>query len=196
MVRFYIIPIQRTADNHRGPMYFKWRFNEAGIDCIWSMIDYGSIDMAVICADISQVDHDYLVLQPNVYSFPLDLDIIMNVSDRNALNTFLEAHAIPGDWLSPSDTFRSALRTVTCMMRYMMRVLAIIGYPPNPYSGITLNTQYKNVPNPLHDAMQQASTEQNYAWNVSPNDQIRKIFKYMSDQWASTSTIFGNLATL
>lgn len=196
MIRWYILPMERTADNHRGPMYFKWRFNLNGIDCHWSLTDYGSIDMCTIVADISQTDHDALILQADVYAFPENIDVNMTQAQRSELNTFLEAHAIPGDWLSPNTTFRENLRTIVGMMRYMMRVLAIIGYPVDPYAGLSLNTQYQNVPNPLHDAMQQAALERGYAWNVSPNDQIRKIFKYMSDQWASTPTYYGVLATL
>lgn len=196
MIRFYLLPIQRTADNHRGPMYLKWRFNETGIDCRWSLIDYGSIDMCVVATDITQAQHNSLILESNVYAFPENLDVTMSLSERQSLNNYLESHTIPGDWLSPGDTFRTALRTVTCMMRYVMRVLGILGYPTNPFSGLTLNTQYQNIPNPMHDAMQEAAVGQGYAWDVSPNDQIRKIFKYMSDQWATTSTYFGNIATL
>ena len=152
--------------------------------------------MAVVATDVTQAQHDFLILQANVYAFPENLDVSMALADRQALNTYLEAHAIPGDWLSPTDTFRTALRTVTCMMRYVMRVLGILGYPIDPFAGLTLNTQYKNIPNPMHDAMQEAAVGQGYAWNVSGNDQIRKIFKTMSDQWANTPTYFGNLATL
>jgi len=196
MATFYILPIQRTADNHRGPKYLKWRENPTGIDCMWSMIDYGSIDMCVVATNTTQAQHDTLVANADVYAFPEDLDVVMTLAERQALNTYLETHAIPGDWLSPNTTFRENLRTITCMMRYIQRVLGILGYPTDPLTGLTLNTQYQNIPNPMHDAMQQAAVEKGYTWNVAPQDQIRKIFKDMSDQWANTPTYFGNLATL
>jgi hypothetical protein len=191
MIRFYILPIDRTADNHRGPMYLKWRFNETGIDCVWTMMDYGSIDMAVIGADITQVQHDALILNTDVYAFPENLDGTMTLANRQALNTYLEAHAIPGDWLKQGDTFRLAIRTVTCMMLYLQRVLGIIGYPIDPFAGLTLNTKYANIPNPLHDALHTAATSLGYTWNVGNNDQIRKIWKDMSDQWGNTPILFG-----
>ena len=190
MIRFYILPIERV-DNHRGPKYFKWRFNETGIDCRWSMKDYGSIDMAVLAADILQADHDALVLNSDVYAFPENIDPAMTLAERSALNTYIEAHGIPGDWLAPGDTFRSVLRVITGMFLYLQRVLAIIGYPTDPYSGLTLNTQYRNIPNPLHDAMSQAAAELGYTWNVGNNDQVRKIFKLMSDEWGSQPIYFG-----
>ena len=192
MIRFYILPIERnTEGNARGPKYFKWRFSDTGIDCRWSMKDYGSIDMAVLAADILQADHDALVLNADVYAFPENLDPAMTLAERQALNTYIEAHGIPGDWLAPGDTFRSVLRVITGMFFYLQRVLAIIGYPTDPYAGLTLNTQYRNIPNPLHDAMSQAAGELGYTWNVANNDQIRKIFKLMSDEWGSQPIYFG-----
>jgi len=155
------------------------------------MKDYGSIDMAILAADILQADHDALILNADVYAFPDNLDPVMTLAQRQTLNTYIEAHGIPGDWLAQGDTFRSVLRVITGMFMYLQRVLAIIGYPSDPYAGLTLNTQYRNIPNPLHDAMSQAATELEYTWNVASNDQIRKIFKLMSDQWGSQPIYFG-----
>ena len=65
--------------------------------------------------------------------------------------------------------------------------------PPqgDPYAGITLNTQYRNIANPLHDALRQAAIEMGYTWNVGNNDQARRILKLMSDQWGNTPIYFG-----
>lgn len=192
MIRFYILPIERVGSS-RGPKYFRWQIGPTppGINCPWSMKDYGSIDMAILAADILQADHDALILNADVYAFPDNLDPVMTLAQRQTLNTYIEAHGIPGDWLAQGDTFRSVLRVITGMFMYLQRVLAIIGYPSDPYAGLTLNTQYRNIPNPLHDAMSQAATELEYTWNVASNDQIRKIFKLMSDQWGSQPIYFG-----
>jgi len=194
MIMFYLLPIERNAaGNMRGPKYFAWLGDPdpPGIACPYSMKDYGSIDMGVLAADILQADHDALVLNADVYAFPENIDPAMTTAQRSTLNTYLEAHGIPGDWLAPGNTFRSVLRVVTGMFLYLQRVLAIIGYPQDPYAGLTLNTQYRNIPNPLHDAMSQAASELGYAWNVGNNDQIRKIFKLMSDQFGAASIYFG-----
>jgi len=192
MIRFYILPIERNG-NARGPKYFGWKYdpNPPGIDCIYSIVDYGSIDMCVLAADILQADHDALILNTDVYAFPENLDTTMTLANRQALNTYLEAHAVPGDWLKAGDTFRVAARTVSSMFLYLQRVLGIMGYPTNPFSGLTLNTRYSSIPNPLHDALHTGATSLGYAWNVGNNDQIRKIWKDMSDQWGSTPILFG-----
>jgi len=74
-------------------------------------------------------------------------------------------------------------------------VLAIIGYPADPFAGITLNTQYRNIPTALHDALLQAATELGYTWDVANNTQVRRIFKLMADQWGVQPILFG-IATL
>lgn len=194
MIRYYILPVERNAvENMRGPKYFRWRYDPdpPGIDCMWSLKDYGSIDMCVVVADITQADHDALVLNTDVYAFPENLDLVTTVAQRQALNTYIEAHGIPGDWLGAGMTFRVVLRTITSMFLYLQRVLAIIRYPTDPFAGLTLNTKYSNIPNPLHDALYNAALQMGYSWNIGNNDQIRKIWKMMADQWGALPIYFG-----
>lgn len=192
MIRFYLLPIERNG-NGRGPKYFVWRGdpNPPGIAARWSMKDYGSIDMAILAADITQADHDALILNSDVYTFPENLDVTMTQAERSTMNTYLEAHGLPGDWLAAGETFKSAARTITGMMLYQAQVCGILGYPTDPYVGLTLNTQYRNIPNPMHDAMAQAASDLGYIWNVGANDQIRRIFKMMAEQWGVAPIYFG-----
>lgn len=194
MIRYYILPIDRPVINgqtYRGPKYLKWRFNTTGIDCLWGMKDYGSIDMCVVGTDILQADHDTLILNTDVYAFPENLDSTMTLANRQALNTYAEAHAIPGDWLKQGDTFRYALRTICGMFLYLQKTLAILGYPADPFAGITLNTRYGQLTQAYQDAMAQSAQLFGYTWNVAANDQIRKIWKLMADQWGSQVISFG-----
>ena len=151
----------------------------------------GSIDMGVLAADILQADHDALILNADVYSFPANMDVTMTLSNRQAMNTYLEAHAIPGDWLSPGDTFLYACRIVTAMFLYLQRTLAILGYPVDPFAGLTLNTRYGQLTTEYQNAMSQAAADLGYTWGVAANDQIRKIWKMMADQWGSQPIYFG-----
>lgn len=194
MIHFYILPLV-LVNGARNPKYFSDGTPGTGISCPWGCIPYGSIDMCITAADITQADHDYVSSQADVYTAPDNLDVIMTLSERQAMNNYLEAHAIPADWLSPGDTFHYALRIVAGIFQYIQRVLALVGYPANPFAGLTLNTRYSNIPNPLHDALYNAAVELGYSWNVGNNDQIRKIWKMMADQWGS-SPIYMNVATL
>lgn len=198
MIRFYILPIERVGGG-RGPAYFNFRGHiEAGhiqLDNAagegWCMKDYGSIDMAVFALNAAEVKHTDLSSRLNVYSFPENLDPTMTQAQRSALNTYLEAHAIPGDWLKNGDTFRSTLRIITAMFLYLQRVLAILGYPTDPLAGLTLNTRYGQLTTAYQQALSQAASELGYAWGVVANDQIRKIWKMMAYQWANAPIYFG-----
>lgn len=193
MIRFYILPIERTAANQRGPKYFAWKYDPdpPGFTSMWKMVDYGSIDMAILAADITTTDHNTLVLNADVYAFPEVLTITMTQAQRSTLNTYLEAHGLPGDWLAAGDTFQTAARTIAAMMLYNQRVCGILDYPTNPYAGITLNTRYSQIANPLHDALYQAAVELDYTWNVGNNDQVRRLLKMMADSFGSTPMLFG-----
>jgi hypothetical protein len=202
MIRFYILPIERIDDAgtiRRGPAYFNFRGHiEAGhiqLDNAagegWCMKDYGSIDMAVFALNAATAKHTDLASRLNVYAFPENLDQTMTQAQRGALNTYLEAHAIPGDWLKNGDTFRSTLRIITAMMLFLQRALAILGYPTDPLAGLTLNTRYGQLTAAYQQALSQAATDLGYTWGVVANDQIRKIWKLMADQWGSRIIGFG-----
>lgn len=198
MIRFYLLRVERI-DNHRGPAFFDyWQHIEPGhvqIDVAageaWSLKDYGSIDWGVIAMNAAEAKHTDLASRAEVYAFPENLDPTMTAQQRGELNTYLEAHALPGDWLTPQDTFRSALRTITAMMLYLQRVLAILGYPANPLAGLSLNTRYGQLTTAYQQAMSQAASELGYAWDVVANDQLRKIWKMMADQFGAAPIYFG-----
>lgn len=199
-IHYYILPIEQITQPDgsisRGAKYFRWQKGGTGIVCPFAMTDYGSINEAIVVADISDVDHAALSANSDVYSFPVGLDATMTVTERSAANTFFETVGIPGDWLAQGDTFRSVLRTVTQMFLYIICVTALMGYPVDPTAGLTLNTQYRNIPNPLHDALHTGATSLGYTWAIANNDQIRKIWKLMADQWGSTPIDMGLGQTL
>src|SRR5512139_1411181 len=126
MIRFYLMPIERIDDNgqiRRGPAYFDFRGHvDAGhiqLDIAageaWSLKDYGSIDWGVLAFNAAEAKHTDLAGRLNVYQFPENLDPVMTQAERSALNTYLEAHAIPGDWLKQGDTFRYVLKVICSM---------------------------------------------------------------------------------
>lgn len=199
MIRFYLLPIVVHDGKYRGPKYFKWRFG-TGIDCLWSMKYYGRVDQAVLAADIDQVDHDALILNSDVFAFPENLENNMIPADRLALRNYLEGMLIPipGDWLSPSDTYRTALKTVTGMFMFMQRLTssAVMDSSPETW-GVALNTQYKDFSPELQAGILQVVSE--FGWDdsvIKDNWTVRVLWKNMADQWGSTPIIFGGFVTI
>lgn len=193
-VRYYVLPIEQIG-NARGPKYFSWKMNPNGIKCPWSMKDYGSINQAVICADIAAADHTSLAANADVLSVPVNVDQTLNTNAVTTAVTFLENYNIPAGWITTGLTNRTVLRTVTAFFLFFQRVTAILGrnidLPAN-----WLNYQIQNISAEIRNAMAQAADELDFDYSaVTGTTTMRQILKGMADAWGSTSILFG-LATL
>lgn len=193
-VRFYILPAQRVTDAggiHRGPMYLLWRFNPTGLDVIWSLKDYGSIDLGCVAVDGAATDHATLAAQTNVYQFPENLDTVMTQAQRSVLESYLEAAAVPGDWIAPGDTFRVGLRTVTAMFLFMQRLTTKAHSNPLEW-GVTLNTQWRNLTAAQQGWITESFASLGYDSSfIVANTQMRRIIKAASEQFGETPIHFG-----
>lgn len=194
VIQYFMIPVQ-VVSYMRGPSYLKWRGNPTGLDVPWSCKDYGTVNNVMICAvDAETADLTWLSAQDGVYAWPTALDENLPQQERSAITAYLEAQFVPANWVSPSDTRRTALRTVTSMYIYMQRLTTIAGNPLD--WGITLNTQFRNL-TPAHQvALETAASSLGYTWEVVPNDTIRNILKTMADAWGDAEIHFGSFTTL
>ena len=191
VIQYYLLPVQVVNDVYRGPSYLKWRWNPEGLDVPWSCKDYGLIDVMVCAVDGAQADHDYLAAQGDVYQFPENLEVNPSPAELNQLETYLEGAYIAADWLSPSETWHEALRTVTGMFLFMQRLTAITGNSPLEW-GVTLNTQFRNLDQVYQDAITQAFTDLGYDDSViRTNWTLRVLLKNAADQWGEKPILFG-----
>jgi len=189
-VRFYLMPVLRV-ENYRGPMYLFWRMNPTGLNVPWSCKDYGKIDIMICAVNGEQADHGWLVAQADVVQLPANMDANLTAGQVNVVRDWLENHQIPGDWVSPSDTWRGVARTVTQLFLYMQRVTHILGYAPS-LTPANLNRQLNELPADVLASMQQAATELGYDLTpVRMNWTVRRYLKYMSDQWGTRPIYFG-----
>lgn len=197
-IRFYILPIERSPDGIlRWAKYFASRYNGGvGITADRNMIDYGTIDLAVLVSNISDTDHAFLAAQTDVFDLPLNLDVTMSTAERGALAVYLEAHGVPGDWIGAQDTWRTALRTITSMFLYMQRLTAQTnGVSPLDW-GYTLNTQWRNVSAVHQAALSESAVSLGYDVSfLRDQTQIRALLKNFADQWGA-KPIYMGMATL
>ena len=196
VIRYYILPVDiynnpDSGGRERGPMYLKWRRNPDGLAVQWSAKDYGSIDMMVVAVNAEEADHTYLAAQSDVYAFPENLDVNPSPAELSALEDYLEIAFIPAQWLSPSETWREALRTITGMFLFMQRLTGITGENPLTW-GITLNTQFRNIDQQYQDAITEAFVTLDYDETVlRDNWTLRIILKNAADQWGERPIYFG-----
>jgi hypothetical protein len=208
-VQFYILPIQIvtvvldpetgtpvTVNPRRGPKYLKWLENPAGMDVIWSMKDYGHENTAIVAVNADPADHAILAAYPDVYQYPENLDVNLSPADITEISDFMEVNYIPSDWITPSDTFRSALKTTLGMFMSVQRYTGITGLAPTA-SGINMNDQLRNWPQEAQDAFTQVWTEfGGKLADLKSNWTARILLKNLADLWGTKPIIFGGFITI
>ena len=197
-IRFYILPID-VYNGVRGPKYFGgWparAVQHAGFACPWSMKDFGSINEAVLCADIAAADHTTLEANADVLSIPTNIDSTLNTTARNAARTFCVTYNLPGTWINTGMTYRTVLRTVCGFFFFFQRVTGILGHDINLTTG-WLDLQVQNIPADIRQAMADAATQKGYDYSmVTGTTTMRVILKAMADAWGTQPIYFG-LASL
>ena len=143
MKRFYLIPIDVVPQGNgvaRGPKYLKSRF-ATGIDCPWGGMDYGFTNYMLVVADMAQVDHDAIILNSDVFLFPVDLDTPV---DDPTVDVFFDDINIPADWLTPSTSWRELLRQLAGMFQFNQRYGGISG-GVSIFDTATLDTRLRQM---------------------------------------------------
>ena len=203
MGRFYLVPIE-TVGSYRGPKYFEWRMTDppgSGIDCRWSLMDYGFLPYCLILAhDITQDDHDALVLHSDVYAFPDDLS---GAVDDQDIDVFFEAIQVPTDWLTPSTTWLELLRNMAGLFQFNQKfggiAAAETGELHSVFDNVTLDDTYNDL-----TAQEQgwfdatiAYFEQAFGIDVPavlPNMKLRQLAKAAGDFWEDRPFYMGGAA--
>jgi hypothetical protein len=196
--KFYLVPIEvlyplpddpdRMA---RGPKYFAWKFNPAGISSPWNLMDYGFVPFGLLYArGISQADHDALILNSDVYNFPDDLD--QPVTDPT-IDVFFENFHIPTDWLTPSTTYRELLRQTAGMFQFNQRYGGLSG-GHSIFEAADLDTRLRDMA--LGEQAWFLDTVASFGFDpgiVNTNSRLRQLVKMAGDFWAGQPFYMGGI---
>ena len=193
-MKFYLIPIESVTVGEttmRGPKYFKWGGNPAGITCRWSMMDYGFVPSALLLAhDISDIDHAALILNADVFAFPDNLDAPVV---PNSVTTFFAAINLPTDWLVSSTTYRELLRQVAGMMQFNQRYGGISG-GHSIFENATLSTRLRQMT--VQEQAWFLATVDSFGYDsstISTNSQLSLLVKQAANYWSGQSFIMGGI---
>jgi len=156
MVRLYLVPSEAvdfgTGTIYYGPLYFQWRFGTGTLPRL-GQVDYGFVGGFIVLAELTQEQHDWLIVQPDVISFPdpVNLDTNIAQADTAVLREAFEGFNVPADWLTAANTYRELLRGTYGVFRFAQRydaIAALNGAPPNThlFDQIDLDTQYRDFP--------------------------------------------------
>lgn len=201
MQRFYLVPIEVIPNppigDYRGPKYFRWRFNPGGIDCRWSFMRYGFTTFGLLLAlDITQVDHDALVLNPDVYAYPEVLD--QSIAPGDNLDSFFEGVGVPTDWLTPSTTYLEFLRIMAAMFQFNQRYGGRAAEQTGEYHSLIddaggLNTRYNNWSQQTRDWFVATLADFGYDQAIPGNPTLRQLLKRVGDAWGARQFRMGGV---
>lgn len=190
MIRFYVMPIM-VVGNARGPKYLKWRFFPEGIDCQWSMKDYGLIDACLVACELTQAQHEQLAAEPDVAVAPLDIDQSISDIAIPQVQAVLEALRIPADWLTSAYTYRQILRMVAGLFLFAQRYHAMHNEALID-STAQLDLRWNQIPLDRRGRITATAEELGYIYSDVTNQwTVRRILKYLADQWGATPILFG-----
>jgi hypothetical protein len=203
MIRLYLVPreeVEADGATWRHPKYF---YSEYSISVLpelentpWSCREYGHEGMCLVVSDVTQEQHDALKVQPDVIAIPADLDSNFSSQAVSVASDFLESYHLPANWLNTSYTYREGLRVVSHFMAFMQRVHGMTKQKISQL-GITMNTQWKDLPQAARDKLRDAALS--YPLDVSgvtANTTVRQMLKLMVDQFEDRQYRIGKNFTL
>ena len=194
MQRFYLVPIEQIG-NSRGPQYFRWRFNPSGIDCRWAMMDYGFVPSGLVLAlDITQTDHDALILNSDVFAFP---ESLAGPVDQD-VQTFFEGIHVPTDWLTPATTWIELMRQLAGMFQFNQRYGGIAaeatGELHSIFDSATLDTRLRQMTDDEQGWF--LATVESFGFDpglVSDNARLRQLVRMAGDYWEDQPFMMGGV---
>lgn len=192
--RLYLTPAIGTGvfPDARRPKYFKDDLNPPEP---WTAMDYGFQPVFIVGSDLSQAGEDFILAQPDVSEFPVDLDVPLSGGEANDAKNMLESFFIAAHWVTASMSWREVARTTLGMFQYFQRLNAVVGNVVllDGTSNKNLNTQFNAIPANIQSGIHEAARSLGYNSSfITGTTQIRAILKNFADQWGTKPFIFGN----
>lgn len=192
MIKIFLIPIEQVG-MYRGPEYFTWRFDANGpsINCRWSMMDYGFINVALLVAhDITPADYTSVISHPDVFAFPDNLD--QPITDPN-VSVFFESLNIPTNWMTPATTYRQLLRYTAGMFQFNQRYGGLSGGASIFDGGRTLESNWNSLSVQEKSWFNQTLVSFGWLDGIQGNPKLRTIAKQAGDLWGAAPFYMGGL---
>jgi len=97
---------------------------------------------------------------------------------------FFDAAGVPGDWLTPANTYRELVRQFAAMFQFSQRYFGISG--ENLLSRVTLEDRYRDFPVDVQGWFDLTVESFGYPSNiVNPNRTIRQMLKMVGNAWGA-----------
>ena len=185
--RFYIVPRIGTGivDDEFKPKYFS-----ALTGVSWSAMPFGKEPFHLVVSNLTPAQHTTLVENSDVVAIPENIEAQVG-TNRVAVVNALEVFNIPAGWVTTAMTYRFILKIVCAIFQFAQRLHGHANLRIYE-SGITMSTQFRNLPENMRTSLLGAAQSMNFdTSSLSGTFTIRQILKAMADQWGTRAIHIG-----
>jgi hypothetical protein len=170
MIRYYVMP---TVGGATGPQDL--RMPKYGSDYPGLRIRYfGYEDLCFYSAEVTQEQHDALVANADVRGLPPNIDQTLGATVATNIETYLENHSMPGDWVRATMTYRQVMNNVLRLMK-AMEFFELYLPQVKLLNGRALSTVYNTISQEHQDRLTDVATL--VGVTITPTDTIRQVLK-------------------
>lgn len=195
MIRYYVMPIITVPVGDRLvriPKYIFHEGNEGGVAVqLWSPMDYGLIDACIVACMLTQEQHEILVAEPDCVAAPEILDNAISEIAIPKVQQVLEALRIPADWVTSAYTYRQILRMMAGLFQFAQRHHGL--HNEALIDNVDqLDITWSVIPADRKARILQTADSLGYVYtDVTSTWTVRRILKYLGDQWGTRVFLFG-----
>jgi hypothetical protein len=184
-LRFYVVP--KVVDPGLGANVPKYIF---AMNLPFRAMDYGLEDTFLVGAQVTNTQHTALAANIDVITIPAGLDNQISLTALSQVQARLEGINVPADWVTTNHTYRDVIRITGKLFLYMQRFHAQ-QLRKFFLSGVTLDTQVKQLTSTQRTAMTDAATSLNLDVSViNGNMTLRQALRLIIQQLPSFE-LFG-----
>jgi hypothetical protein len=196
--RLYIVPVIGTGTkaDYRRPKYFD--DGSLASHPAWSWIDYGFEPWAVVGADLSTSEDNFVVGQPDGFALPFDLSPPLTAQQVTNVKNKLESIQVPSGWVNTTLSWIQVVRTVLGVFTFIQRYGVVyadangVAAPSIFTGGVSLDTTFGSLPLAVRNAL--IATAQSFGIptaGLTANTTLRTILKSMADSFQNKQYNFN-----
>ena len=161
-------------------------------------IRYGHTSVAVTLVKTSQVYLNQIQSQSDAEFLCIETEMgdALGGPRRNAVDSYLEANGIPGNWIKTPDTWQDTLRGIIHIFFFAQRYEGLFTnalIDDATANSVGLNTQWQNIPTGFQDNLNAVAADHGFPTPIgSGTDLVRNILKDMADLFQNKPAVIAN----
>jgi len=161
-------------------------------------IRYGNTSVAVTLVETSQAYLNQISSQSDAEFLCTEAEMgdALGGPRRNAVDSYLEANGIPGNWIQTPDSWQDTLRGIIHIFFFAQRYEGLFEtalIDDATAASVGLNTQWQNIPTGFQDNLNAVAADHDFPTPIgSGTDLVRNILKAMADNFQNKPVVIAN----